>query len=122
MHVDGPQTVTLRSKDPFHLQQMEDLEKRYKRIAAEVEEVAELIFCCLLSYMNCRIRLFDLYSYVTDLFLPCLYPDSLLVRGSQNFAYDAAFVTFCDRRHAEFARRLKYSDGVSAAVCEISEP
>lgn len=60
--------------DPFHLQQMEDLEKRYKRIAAEVEEVAEFIFC------------------------------------SQNFAYDAAFVTFCDRRHAEFARRLKYSD------------
>ena len=71
--------MTLRSKDPFHLQQMEDLEKRYKRIAAEVEEVAEFIFCCLLSYMNCRIRLFDLYSYVTLIFfspvftrIPCL--------------------------------------------------
>eukprot|EP00434_Breviolum_minutum_P010285 symbB.v1.2.009076.t1/scaffold555.1/size222420/21 len=60
--------------DPSHLRQMEDLEKRYKYLAAEVEEVAELIFC------------------------------------SQNFAYDAAFVTFCDRRHAEFARRLKYSE------------
>jgi len=35
------------SQDPSHLRQMEDLEKRYKYLAAEVEEVAELIFCHL---------------------------------------------------------------------------
>ena len=39
--------------------------------------------------------------------------------GSQNFAYDAAFVTFCDRRHAEFARRLKYSESIFAESSKI---
>ena len=31
-------------------------------------------------------------------------------RGSCDFAHDAAFVTFRDRRHAEFARGLRYSE------------
>ena len=102
---------------------MENLEKRYKRIAAEVEEVAELIFCCLVSYINCRMRLFDLHIYVSLIFFSTVFTRiPSMSRGSQNFAYDAAFVTFCDRRHAEFARRLRYSDGVSAAVSEFSEP
>lgn len=44
------------SQDPSHLRQMEDLEKRYKYLAAEVEEVAELIFCHLEWIQNCSKR------------------------------------------------------------------
>ena len=36
--------------------------------------------------------------------------------GCQSFASDAAFVTFRDRRHAEFARGLRYSESLPAAV------
>ena len=36
--------------------------------------------------------------------------------GCQSFASDAAFVTFRDRRHAEFSRGLRYSESLPAAV------
>ncbi|CAJ1392281.1 unnamed protein product [Effrenium voratum] len=45
-----------------------------------------------------------------------------LIYSSQTFAYDAAFVTFCDRRSTEFAKRLRYSERPSSYKVTAAPP